>query len=74
MKATVVPAEEAFVVTVGVPHDERQRNAQCRRALTVLQQAGFQCGPTSGDSILQLAEQETLNRELAANDSQEHPA
>lgn len=68
MPRPTVPAEEAFIVTVGVPHDERQRVAHCQRAQLVLRQAGYTCGPTSGDSILELAEQEKLNRELASND------
>lgn len=69
-----VPAEEAFVVTVGVPHDDRQRRAHCQRIQVVLRQAGYQCGPTSGDSILELAEQERLTRALAANDLEDTTA
>lgn len=68
MARATVAAEEVFVVSIGVPHDERTRNAHCKRVLTVLQQAGYIVGPTSGDSILELAEQEQLNRQLAAND------
>ena len=63
-----IAAEEAFIVTVGVPHDERERNAHCKRALVVLQQAGYLAAPTSGDAILELAKQEQLNRQLADND------
>jgi hypothetical protein len=66
-----VPAEEAFVITVGVPHGKRERLAHCRRALKVLEQAGYRCGATSGDAILALAEQEKLTRALAENDSPE---
>lgn len=65
-----VAVEEAFVVTVGVPHNAR--DAHCRRVLKVLEQAGYQAGPTSGDSILELARQEQAVRELAANDDQEN--
>lgn len=51
-----VPAEEAFVVTVGVPGGA-QRQLHCKRALTVLHQAGYRAGPTSNDAILALAEE-----------------
>lgn len=63
-----VPAEEAFIVTVGVPHDRRVRDAECHRALSTLRRAGFTVGATSGDALLELAKQEELNRELATND------
>lgn len=69
-----VPADEAFVVTVGVPSDPALRNAHCQRIQVVLRQAGYQCGPTSGDSILELARQEELTRELKANDPEDKAA
>lgn len=50
-----VAAQEAFVVTVGVPHAKRQ--AHCSRVLTVLKQAGYQAGATSNDAILALAQE-----------------
>lgn len=64
-----IPAQFGFLVSVGVPN--RNKDAHCKRVLTVLRQAGYQCGPTSGDTILELAEQERLTRELAANDNPE---
>lgn len=48
-----VAAQEAFVVTVGVPSENRQ--VHCRRVLTVLDQAGYRAGPTSNEAILALA-------------------
>lgn len=69
-----IPADEAFVVTVGVPRDPQLRKAHCQRIQVVLRQAGYQCGPTSGDSILELARQEQLTRELAANDPEDRAA
>lgn len=65
-KPGVIPAEEAFLITVGVSH--RHRNADCSRALRKLEMAGFTCGPTSDEAILQLAEQVRLTQELEAND------
>jgi hypothetical protein len=67
----MVDAQEAFIVTVGVPHEPKARAAHCARALTVLSQAGYRAGATSGEAILALAEQERLNRELDDNDPPE---
>ena len=53
--ADVIPAEEAFIVTVGVRRNSR--DFDCMRALTVLQRAGFQCGPTSDAALIQLGAQ-----------------
>ena len=49
-----VPAEQAFIVTIGVPHDDTQ--SHCRRALQALERAGFHAGATSTGSIKQIAE------------------
>lgn len=65
-KPAMRPAEEAFVVTVGVSH--RNKDADCARVLHLLERAGYQAGPTSDDSLLTLAEQVRLNQELADND------
>jgi hypothetical protein len=62
-----VPAEQAFVVTVGVPHKNTQ--AHCKRALTVLHQAGYEAGPTSNESLLALADQVQLTTQLEENDT-----
>lgn len=62
-----VPAEQAFVVTIGVPHADTQ--AHCKRALTVLKQAGYLAGETSNDSLIALAEQAKLNNKLKENDA-----
>lgn len=63
---SVIPAEEAFIITVGVSH--RHHASDAARALRKLQAAGFQCGPTSDEAILKLAEQVRLNQQLADND------
>ena len=60
-RASVTPAEEAFIVTVGVSH--KWRDSDCARVLRKLERAGFQCGPTSDEAILQLAEQIKDNEE-----------
>lgn len=60
------PAEEAFVVTVGVSH--RNKDADCARVLQVLERAGFRAGVTSNEAILVLAEQVKLTEALADND------
>ena len=65
-KPALVPAEEAFIVTVGVSHSNRK--GDCARALRRLELAGFQCGPTSDLAILQLAEQVRLTQQLEDND------
>lgn len=49
-----VPAEEAFLVTVGVPSG-KDRNTYCHRALKVLEQAGFRVGATGDAAIFELA-------------------
>ena len=54
------------MISVGVRHQHRQLD--CRTALMALKRAGFSCAPTSGDTILELAEQEKRVRELAEND------
>lgn len=63
-----VPADEAFVITVGVPH--ANRNVFCSRALRVLRQYGFRAAPTSDDAILALADQVQLVQQLKENDPQ----
>lgn len=63
---SIIPAEEAFIVTVGV--SRRHKDHDCARALRKLQAAGFQAGPTSDEAILALAEQVKLNQALADND------
>ena len=63
---SVIPAEEAFIITVGVSHKHREHD--CKRALRKLQMAGFSAGPTSDEAILQLAEQVQLQQGLEAND------
>lgn len=60
-----MPIEEAFVVTVGVPH--HNKDVHCKRVLTVLEQAGYVAGPTSDDSILELARQVELTHKLKEN-------
>lgn len=64
--AAIVPAEEAFVITIGV--SRRHKDHDCARALRKLRSAGFQCGVTSDEAILTLAEQVKLNQALADND------
>jgi hypothetical protein len=65
MKANI-PAEEAFIITVGVSH--KRRTGDCNMALRVLRQYGFQCGPTSEDALIQLATQAKLTKQLESND------
>lgn len=67
-----IDAQEAFIVTVGVPHEPRERAAHCVRVLRLLDQHGYRAGATSGDAILELAKQEQLNRELDDNDPPEN--
>jgi hypothetical protein len=56
------PAEEAFVITVGVRHSFKDRD--CAKALKVLERAGFRAGQTSEDALIQLGEQAKLVKEL----------
>lgn len=65
-KTSKTPAEEAFLVTIGVSH--AHTDADCRRALAALARAGFAAGPTSDDAILIAAEQAKLTQALAEND------
>jgi GTP cyclohydrolase FolE2 len=65
-RRNTIAADEAFIVTVGVPH--RHRDTHCSRALRVLQQAGYAAGPTSDESILELATQVRLVQALKEND------
>lgn len=67
MGASKVPAEQAFVITVGVPHEHT--DAHCKRAITVLNQAGFRAGPTSNEALLALADQVALTTALEENDA-----
>lgn len=60
------PAEEAFIVTVGVSHANTR--ADCTRAINVLRSAGFEAGPTSDESIETIAQQKRLVDGLVAND------
>lgn len=53
MSQPTIPPQAAFIVTVGVPNGNK--DVFCRRAIRVLQQAGFQAGPTSDESIIELA-------------------
>lgn len=62
----MLPAEEAFICTIGVPH--HARDAHCRRALKVLQQAGYRAAQTSDESILSLADQVEAIQALKGND------
>lgn len=57
---------QAFIVTVQVPHERTQE--WCGRALRALERAGFQCGPTSNESIQLIAEQMRLVDGLVQND------
>lgn len=61
------PAQAGFMISVGVRHPPH-KDADCNAALAALRRAGFQCAPTSGETILELAEQERRVRELAEND------
>jgi hypothetical protein len=63
---SVIPAEEAFIITVGVSH--RHREHDCGRALRALEAKGFTAGPTSDDAILALARQVELTQQLEQND------
>ena len=65
-KHGVRPAQAGFMVSVGVRHPPH-KDADCAAALAALKRAGFACAPTSGDTILELAEQERRVRELAEN-------
>jgi hypothetical protein len=65
-KVGKVAPEEAFVVTIGVPH--KNTNAFCRRALKVLEIHGFTAAQTSPDALLALAEQVRLTKQLEEND------
>lgn len=60
------PAEEAFIVTVGVSHTNK--DADCANVLRLLERHGYQAGPTSDEAILARAEQVKLNQQLADND------
>lgn len=62
----VIPAEEAFIITVGVSH--RHKDHDCARAIRALHKAGFQAAQTSDEAILALAEQVKLNIALKEND------
>jgi hypothetical protein len=70
IKPTVIPAEDAVVVTVGVPHD--QKDHYTARALGALERAGFQAGPTSDESILLLAERVQTMSEFTRESTDEH--
>lgn len=48
-----VPAERAFIVTIGVPHENT--DSHCSRALQALDRAGFRAGATTNESIQQIA-------------------
>lgn len=65
-KVGKVKPEEAFIVTVGVPH--QNTDAYCRRALKVLEIHGFTAAQTSPDALLALAEQVRLTQQLEEND------
>ena len=67
--AKTLPAEEAFIVSIGVPH--KAKDAHCKRALRLLQMHGFLAAPTSGDAILELAKREQLAREIESNEGEE---
>lgn len=58
-----IPAERAFVVTVGVPAEATREH--CDRVLRVLGKAGYLAGPTSDEAIAHLAvhAQQTTNQE-----------
>jgi hypothetical protein len=66
MSKTRIRAEEAFIVTVGVPSARRQ--SMCNLALRVLRNYGFECGPTSEESLITLGRQAALTKQLAEND------
>lgn len=57
------PAEQAFIVTVGVPSERTQEH--CGRALQALDRAGYQAGPTSDQTIETIATQQRLVNGLA---------
>jgi len=61
-----VEAGQAFIVTIGVPHEDTQKWSD--RALRALERAGFQAGPTSNETIKLIADQVRLVDGLAAND------
>lgn len=63
-----VPAEQAFIVTVGVPHDNTQ--SHCSRALQALERAGFRAGPTTNESIRAIASMAELVDGLAQFDTE----
>lgn len=63
------PAEEAFIVTVGVPHEKR--NTHCRRVLELLERAGYRAGQTSNEALIVAAHQASQVAELANNDPEE---
>lgn len=67
MSNPTVPANEAFVVTIGVPGGAKSQQ-HCKRALEVLRRAGYRAGPTSNEAILALAQQVELTEQLKEND------
>ena len=50
-----LPVEEAFVITVGVPRQDK--NLHCANALLALRDAGYSAAPTSDEAITALAHQ-----------------
>jgi hypothetical protein len=51
-----VPAERGILLSIGVPQGDKG-NKQVKRAVETLAAAGFRCGLTSDDTILQAAEE-----------------
>lgn len=61
-------ADQAFIVTVGVPMDSRAgTNRHCEIVLRAIERAGYHAGPTSDEAIKTIAEQQQLVDGMAVN-------
>ena len=62
-------AEQAFIVTVGLPMGtQAETNRHCEQVLAAIRRTGYQAGPTSNESMRTTAEQMALVDGIAAND------
>lgn len=62
-------ADQAFIVTVGVPMgSQAETNRHCETVLRAIERAGYHAGPTSEEAIVAIADQKRLVDGLVVND------